>query len=266
MVFVFDIDGTLLKSDYTVSQETVVAIKSLERNDHTVIFASGRMLVSVKKFLRKFFGKDFPVIAYNGGMVWIPEKGVVFEKSVDFESTKKIIEFLRGKSLHRQIYVDDKLYGEEDNEYIKSYARHADVEYFIVEDLVKLSKEKLPTKILSIADEKVLDNVKDELDKMNLNVDIFKSMNIFLDIVPKNVNKAEALKYLIDKLNCRDQKIVVFGDNHNDIGMFKMADFSVAVGNAIEELKKEADYIAPSNDEDGVYVALSNYFSDIISG
>lgn len=266
MVFVFDIDGTLIRNDYTISEKTVNAIKNLEKNGNVIIFASGRMLISVQKVIKKFFNKSYPIIAYNGGMVWIQDKGIVFEKSVDFKSTKKVIEYFRQRGIHRQLYVNDKLYGEEDNDEIKSYAKHADVDYYIVEDLLELVSKKNPTKILAISDSETLKSSKKELEKLNLNVDIFKSMDIFLDIVPKSVNKAEALKFLLKELNCESQKLVVFGDNHNDIAMFKLADFSIAVDNAVDELKKEADYIAPSNDEDGVYIALSEHFSDIIFG
>lgn len=262
MVFVFDLDGTLLKKDYTISTETIEFLKSLEKCGHKIVFASGRMLVSVRKVINKFFQKEYPIIAYNGGMLHLPNKGVAYEKSIDFDNASKIISFLREENVHRQVYVDDKLYGEEDNDEIKSYAKHADVDYYIVDDLVKLIYKK-PHKILSIAHSEKINTLKDKIKKLNLNVDAFKSMDIFLDIVPKNVSKGKALKFLLKKLEI-NEKLVVFGDNHNDISMFKIADISIAVENAVAELKREADYIAPSNDQNGVFFILNNLFSDLI--
>ncbi|MBT1248128.1 MULTISPECIES: Cof-type HAD-IIB family hydrolase [unclassified Thermosipho (in: thermotogales)] len=264
MVFVFDLDGTLLNNNYTISEKTINFIKSLEKCGHKLFFASGRMLISIKKVVEKFFEKEYPIIAYNGGMVYLPEEGIVFEKSLDFSSAKKVIEFLRSENVHRQIYVDDKLYGEEDNDEIKFYAKHASVDYYIVDDLVKLLRKKLPVKILSIVDKEKIKLLKDKLNSLNLEIDVFKSMDIFLDIVPKDINKGEALEFLIKKLDLKGE-IVAFGDNYNDIPLFKVANISIAMGNASNDVKREADYIAPSNNEDGVYSALVELFSDCIS-
>ncbi|SHH44743.1 Cof-type HAD-IIB family hydrolase [Thermosipho atlanticus] len=264
MVFVFDLDGTLLKKDNTISPNMVALIKRLDKNNHRIVFASGRMLISIRKIVEKYFQKMFPIIAYNGAMVFIPNKGIIFEKTLDFQTSKEIIELLRNKNIHRQAYINDELFSEEDNENIKFYSRHAGVEYKVVEDLIELIKHKNSTKLLAIDSPMKLDKLKEELENLNLNAEIFKSMNIFLDIVPKDVNKAIALKYLLKTLKAEHEKLIVFGDNHNDIPLFKFADFSIAVGNAVTELKKIADFVSKTNDEDGVYYALTEKFPEFL--
>lgn len=264
MVFVFDLDGTLLKDDYTISKYTIETIDKLEKQNHTIVFASGRMLVSIRKIIQKYFFRDFPIIAYNGAMVFVQNNGIIFEKTLDYESSKKVIEFLRIKNIHRQAYVNDRLFSEEDNDKIKFYSKHADVEYKIVNDLVELLKQKEPTKLLAIDKPEKLDFIKEELDNLNLKAEIFKSMNIFLDIVPKGIDKAIALNNLLEYLNIKEEKIIAFGDNHNDISLFKMADFSIAVENAVEELKNVADFVSKNNNEDGVFYAIAENFPEYL--
>ncbi|QTA37135.1 HAD family phosphatase [Thermosipho ferrireducens] len=266
MVFVFDLDGTLLLKNYRISENMTGIINKLDRDGHVVIFASGRMLISVKKIILSHFKKEFPVIAYNGSIVWHPEKGIIFETGLDFDTSVKIIQFLREKKIHRQIYINDKLYSEEDNDEIKMYARHANVDYYLCEDLLELIKDekRKATKILAIGEPDMLDKIKKDLTDFKLSVDIFKSMKNFLDIVPRGINKAVALKVMLEESGKENEKIIAFGDNHNDVPLFEVANVGVAVKNAVKELKEVADYVVPSNDEDGIYSFFVNFFPELI--
>ena len=81
----------------------------------------------------------------------------------------------------------------------------------------------------------------------------------FLTILHPEGDKAHALQKVADYINRDTQDITVFGDSINDIGMFKLAGTSVAVSNALDEVKAVADIILPhSNDEDGVAKYLEN--------
>lgn len=62
--------------------------------------------------------------------------------------------------------------------------------------------------------------------------------------------KAEAIDYLAKQ--CHAERVVVFGDNLNDLLMMEIADHSVAVGNAFKEVKEQANEIIGCNDEDAV--------------
>jgi len=81
----------------------------------------------------------------------------------------------------------------------------------------------------------------------------------FLTILHPEGDKAHALQKVADYINRDTQDITVFGDSINDIGMFKLAGTSVAVSNALDEVKAVANIILPhSNDEDGVAKYLEN--------
>jgi len=81
----------------------------------------------------------------------------------------------------------------------------------------------------------------------------------FLTILHPEGDKAHALQKVADYIDRDTDDITVFGDSVNDIGMFKLAGTSVAVSNALDEVKAVADVVLPhSNDEDGVARYLDN--------
>jgi Cof subfamily protein (haloacid dehalogenase superfamily) len=80
----------------------------------------------------------------------------------------------------------------------------------------------------------------------------------WFEIMPKKATKGNAISILKEKLGC--EKIVSFGDAINDIPMFQISDESYAVENAVDELKKYATGLIPSNDKDGVAHWLEEYY------
>ena len=90
-------------------------------------------------------------------------------------------------------------------------------------------------------------------------LDVYKSAPYFLEIMPFGVTKGSMLPLLLDKLKMKRDELVAFGDNYNDMTMIGYAGFGVAMGNAEPDIKKIADYICESNDEDGIANTLEKY-------
>ena len=251
-VFVFDLDGTLMNDEEEIPEKNLEAIRKLIGRFEIVI-ASGRMLKSILNVERKYFDREFPTIAYNGGMIYVPEKGVVFKKNLNVDLAKRILKDLRDLKVHRQVYIDDVLYAEEDNREVREYAKHSSVDFYVVKDLLELVSKKAPTKILAIDEEKVLESIKEKLRrKYKDELKIFKSFPTYLEFVPKDVDKGTGLRYLKEIFGWKKEEIVSFGDNENDIALFRESGLKVAVANAVDELKEVADVVAPSNNQAGV--------------
>ena len=81
----------------------------------------------------------------------------------------------------------------------------------------------------------------------------------WLEICPQNCTKAKTILKLKEELGY--EKLVVFGDSPNDISMFRIADESYAVSNALDELKQIATHIIGSNEEDAVANFLKERFN-----
>ena len=110
--------------------------------------------------------------------------------------------------------------------------------------------------IFSMGKFRDLRNIADEIDRAGIECtyncyhDIFNENNGFIDIYAKGTTKAAAIKNLANEIGAT--RIVAFGDNLNDIPMMDEADWSIAVGNAFDEVKKHADEIIGNNDDDAV--------------
>ena len=77
--------------------------------------------------------------------------------------------------------------------------------------------------------------------------------------MPNGIEKASSLELLLNKLDIDRKYLMACGDGFNDIPMLKYAGLAVAMENAQEETKQWADFIAPSNDEDGVGIAIEKF-------
>ena len=77
--------------------------------------------------------------------------------------------------------------------------------------------------------------------------------------MPFGVTKGSMLPLLLDKLGVNRDELIAFGDNYNDMTMIGYAGFGVAMGNAEEDVKKIANYVCESNDEDGVAKTMAKY-------
>jgi hypothetical protein len=87
---------------------------------------------------------------------------------------------------------------------------------------------------------------------------LLESQENILDIIPSHSSKGEGIKYVAKLLSLNLDKTLAFGDADNDIPMLEVVKHSVAMGNAVEELKSIATYVTDNNDEDGIANFIKN--------
>lgn len=81
---------------------------------------------------------------------------------------------------------------------------------------------------------------------------IYRSDPFFLEILPRGIDKAQCLEYLLDHIGMKREQMIACGDGYNDQSMIRFAGLGVAMANAVLPVRKAADYVTFSNDEDGV--------------
>jgi Cof subfamily protein (haloacid dehalogenase superfamily) len=91
---------------------------------------------------------------------------------------------------------------------------------------------------------------------------VYRSEPFFLEILPKGINKANALEMLLKEVGAEREELMAFGDGYNDISMIEYAGMGVAMSNGNELIKEKADYVAPSNDEGGIAHVLEKFVLD----
>ena len=91
---------------------------------------------------------------------------------------------------------------------------------------------------------------------------IYRSEPFFIEIMPKNVDKASSLDKMLETIGMTRENAICCGDGFNDLPMIEYAGLGVAMGNAPEQLKEKADYVAPSCDEDGLVDVIERFVKD----
>lgn len=96
--------------------------------------------------------------------------------------------------------------------------------------------------------------------RLQRQISVYRSEPYFLELVPLGIDKARSLAVLLEKIGITREEMIAMGDGYNDLSMIKYAGLGIAMGNAQEPVKAAADYIAPSNDEDRVAIAVEQHF------
>lgn len=254
-----DMDGTLLDGNAELSDYNAEILKALIKNGIEIIFATGRPFESVKKF-KDAINNDNCSIICNGAAVADTNGKFLYTKSMDENSSKMIIDLFNENKdgICLNIYSDGKYYISEEEFYFKKYIEREGIKNIIV-GLEKIEVFEF-VKVLFLGEHEKLLTLQENINKSIQNADAVFSHPEFLEIIPKGVNKAHALKWLCDKKKIDYKNIMVFGDNYNDLDMINLAGIGVAVQNAVDEVKNNADYIAPSNNKDGVGKFLKEFF------
>lgn len=266
-LIVSDIDGTLVGKSGRVSERTLEVFRKCERKNVPVIVASGRTFYGARN-LAVEAGLNAPIISANGGrcdMDATGESAPAYEDTLDEKTSMLIYERLKKAGCFMTSYVGKCIYVlNETNGYGStcSYKSEAvkGLEYVFMDDEALFLKEgtKHPYKYEAYSDDKALmEELKREFLSMGLSVSSAFPFN--LEIMPENGGKAKAIRALSAMMGVSMDEVMAIGDGSNDLGMIEAAGVSVAMGNAVEVLKKAAKYIAPDVEEDGAAIMIEKY-------
>lgn len=256
--YVSDLDGTLLRSNEKTSDYTNNIINSLTEKGMIFSYATARSLITAKKATNGINAK-IPLIVYNGAFVIdnLTEE-ILIENYFD-DKVNLVLDDLFANKVYPIVYA--YIDGKEKFSFVPEFcsdgmnrfldSRKGDIRTNAVRTINALKDGKI-FYITCIDEPQKLEPLYEKYKNSYhcvYQTDIYTKEQ-WLEIMPLNASKANAIKQLQSLLQC--EKLVVFGDGKNDIDMFELADESYAVKNAHEDLKKIATSIISSNDEDGV--------------
>ena len=262
-----DLDGTLLNDAKEITPGNREALERTLQRGHGVIIATGRPLKSAMALSRRL-GLDKPgcyTIAYNGAKIydWSRED-LIFSFAMEIPSAIRVFEKANALGVHVQTYDGNDVLVEPrgDDEAVRRYGQMVGMTHRVIGDIHTDLKEK-PVKCLLIDYEKNdgLLQMQDWIRGNMPELDCFFSCLWFVEVVPKGMNKGEAVKMLCAKLGVEIENAVTCGDAANDLAMLKAAGIGVAMQNGVEEVKAVADYITTrDNNHDGVAEAADKFF------
>lgn len=262
-----DLDGTLLNNNGELSDYTK---KIIGECNIPLTLVSARSPQKMESILNDL-GVGGIHIAFNGAMVFKKEntKFTILNKEIlNRELARKLVLDIRSKFPKVGISLYDDVNWNVDviNKVIECEKKVVKVNYNLV-DFNQYFNENLKEvyKVSFIEDDievfkKLVNYV--EVNYSDEKITIQKSLSGYLEITHVNAKKSLAIEYVMKLKNIDRESTVAFGDGENDISMLQSAGYSIVMGNASDKVKKHADFITKSNNEDGVAYVIEEIINN----
>lgn len=253
-----DLDGTLINDDGKINGKMFDLIEYLNEKNIMFAAASGRFYSQLSKNFQRV-SSDMLFIAHNGALIKYHRSGeILYSNCISQEDIKTVVGFKRQLGEELFLAGDNTAYTVNPSENILTTFNHAAVPVVVVKSFeeVKCPIHKMTYYVKDGIKPAMLKYLKDNL---NDNLEFVLSGDNWIDIANKGVSKGNAIKILQEKFNINEKNTMVFGDYYNDLTMFKAAHYSYAMENAPEDVKKHANFIAESNNDNGVYKIIHKY-------
>ena len=281
-----DLDGTLLNQYGDVTENTKRVIKNVMRKGTQVVLASGRSIDSIQNISNEI-GASRYIVAGNGAVLYdIEEQKNLYENYIPIEKAKKIIDICEENSIFYNIYTNKKI--------VTKNLRY-NVLYYYKENLKKADRKKTNIDIVdSIQD--YVKNMRDEkimkificdetaavfnsimkkfeevpnvetLDVSHMSRKVIKKGTLefpieyyYTEISMKNVDKWNAIEFLINKMGINKDEVIAIGDNMNDKKMIEEAGLGITMEGSTPVVTDVANYVTANNNNEGVAKALEKF-------
>ncbi|MCD8365456.1 MAG: Cof-type HAD-IIB family hydrolase [Clostridiales bacterium] len=264
-IFFLDMDATTLRDDKSIPVENITAIREALDRGHCVTIATGRTWVSTEPLARRLGmrRKGCYLIACNGASVYDLENGGILQKKMfPDEYARYLFAEAEEANLYMQAYSETEFLARQVCPELEFYAWSSSMDYRIVPDLYHLENYDTP-KVLLLS----LDN-RPALEQFQRNhiewekgrcVSFFSSPQ-YLEYCRMDCTKATGMKFLENYLYIAHENTIAIGDEENDLTMIREAGIGVAMKNARENIRNEADYVTKKdNNEGGVSEVIRKY-------
>ena len=259
---VTDIDGTIYSPENGITTKVKECMQNLINKGIYVAIATGRTYGSAKAVADKI-GIKCPLICYQGGLVNSYEGEILDVKYLNPDIAREIIADCRKRNIHLNVYVEDTLYVEDDDKYIKDYIGDKGIDYFKVNSFDELDFSKL-NKLLAIKyDVNFINSFIEELKEKYPQIYVVKSFDYFCEIANKDATKGNAIKFLANRLGFSEKEVMAIGDQNNDIEIPWQNIKCIGDDNGTDEIKAEADYITDTVQNDGFVKAVNKFVWEI---
>lgn len=285
-IVAIDLDGTMLNPYGVVTQNTKNSIQRVLQKGMEVIIASGRPIDSIQA-IAKEIGSEKYFIAGNGALIYdIQKDEIIYDKFLPKDKVLEIIKICEENSIFYNVYTNQTilatalkynvLYYQKENlkkeeskqtkisiienmyEYVKNIKEEKFLKITICDDS-KAVFQAIIKKLRKIKGIEVLDVSHMARKTIKQGTEEITFSYYYTEITLQNVDKWNALEYLMEKLKIKKEEVMTIGDNMNDKKMIQEAGMGVAMGGSTPVITQIADYITTSNKEEGVAKALEKF-------
>lgn len=254
-----DVDGTLVTEDKVLTDRALAAVRSLRAQGIRFAITSGRPPKGMAMLLDAL-EIDTPIAGFNGGLFVSPALEILEQKTLPPDVARQAIDLIRAHDLDVWVYRgNDWLITRKDAPHVAREAWTVQFDPIVVPDF----RDRLDqvSKIVGISDDR--DRVKACEDAAQAafgdRVTAARSQPYYLDVTHKDANKGKVVEYLLRHLNIAAAEIATIGDQPNDVLMFTPSGFSIAMGNASDEVKRQASATTESYNDEGFAKAMERF-------
>lgn len=258
-LIVFDVDGTLVSDDGVIGEKSLTLIKELMNHDVKISLASGRLHSALVE-IAEIIGTSIPLISLDGALIKNKEGNqIVHQSSLRKKIVNTSIELAEKYFVNVALCHSEAIYYTENNSLIPMILDKFGALYREVDSYTNYFNNTLEI-VFAGDNRRTMEYLRDRLSfpfAFGTAVSFFRSHSheniYYLEIKKSGSTKAKGLMRLLKHLKLDQSNAMVIGDWYNDIPLFKTKSLKVAMGNAIPELKRMADFvISKSNNEDGI--------------
>ncbi|MCD7882965.1 MAG: Cof-type HAD-IIB family hydrolase [Lachnospiraceae bacterium] len=256
-IFFTDLDGTLLNDQKEITPDNQQAINEALQGGHKIVITTGRPLASAQIQAKRLglLGKGCYVIAFNGGEIYdCFSREIIYRRTIPLPLVAKLFDAAHRLGIHIQTFSETEVFAQEDRPEIHEYAARTLQSFRIVPSISEALIQE-PCKLLAIEKDR-----REVIEKFRLQIlltyegvlDCYFSNDAYLEIVPDQVSKGRAIRWLCSYLGIPIENSVAAGDAPNDIDMIEAAHIGVAMRNSYPGVAAHADYITTvDNNHDG---------------
>lgn len=273
-----DMDGTLLNDKHDIDKETVEAIKKAEDKGIIFVISTGREYNTVKGVLEKHNIKCQCIL--SSGAEYRDEDGRILELiNIDENNSRKILKLFDKYKLAARIFTNKGVFTSSNEKGALQEVSYRTMSFnpgLTYEEAEKKAKEdgifmnlhyidnlddffkhgiEIRKFVAFHKDVEVIRKIKKEAEELE-GLDVSSSFSDNIEITNIKAQKGIILEKAASKMGINKNEVMVLGDSFNDYSMFKIFEESVAMENAIKEIKEAAKYITKSNDKLGVAIAI----------
>lgn len=256
---VADVDGTLVRSDKSLSERSIEAVRQL--HDAGVHFAvtSGRPPRGMEMLVGPLDLRA-PLSAFNGALVVDPQMEVLEQKTVPEDVVAATIALLDEHGLDVWVYRGaDWLVRDAEGPHVAREAHTVRFEPTVVESLDGIDDDV--AKIVGVSDDHAAVALAAQAarDAFGAHVSASRSQPYYVDVTHPDANKGGVVAFLSRRLGIETDEIATIGDMPNDVLMFAHSGLSIAMGNADRDVQRAARRVTTTNDEDGFANAVERF-------
>lgn len=283
-IIAIDLDGTLLNSNGIVSEETKKTLQEIIDKNIKIVLTSGRMIDSIKTIAEEIGGQKY-LIAGNGSIVYdIENKQILYKNFLKKEKVLDVIKICEENSIYYNIYTESEvltpalkynvLYYHKENgnreekdrtkinivtnmyEYIKNSEREDYLKITICDE-DRMIFNSIIRRIKQIKDIDVLEIEHMSRKNIMQGTEIIELNYSYTEVSAQNVDKWEAIKYILEKEQISEEEVIAIGDNINDKKMIENAGLGIAMKGSTPIIIQIANIVTEENNNcDGVAKAL----------